>query len=275
MVYAVMFIGKDRNYTKWWMRIKLGVLALVICLVWDIDTGIFDMMHRLFLFNEPVAGAPMGSRWEWYFRSYLDHWSTLLGMIFALNFPIISLFYRKLEARSMQSQWTSKMAVAAGMLVVLLLWVNGPLMYSKIAYNSTNPYFGFIPLVTYIYLRNLTPKMRSYSMELLHNIGKTTLETYLMQHHIWLTSNSKTILVFLPGWPRVNLALVTYLYVILSRKLYSLTLHLRGMLLPNDRRSCINSLVCMAAALAGFYCTASLLEGMNMLSLPIVGMVCI
>jgi hypothetical protein len=275
MVYAVMFIGKDRNYTKWWIRIKLGVLALVIFLVWDIDTGIFDMMHRLFLFNEPVAGAPMGSRWEWYFRSYLDHWSTLLGMIFALNFPIISLFYRKLEAQSMQSQLTSKMAVAAGMLVVLLLWVNGPLMYSKIAYNSTNPYFGFIPLVTYIYLRNLTPKMRSYSMELLHNIGKTTLETYLMQHHIWLTSNSKTILVFLPGWPRVNLALVTYLYVILSRKLYSLTLHLRGMLLPNDRRSCINSLVCMAAALAGFYCAASLLEGMNMISLPIVGMVCI
>ena len=51
--------------------------------------------------------------------------------------------------------------------------------------------------------RDLTPRLRSYSMELLQEIGKTTLETYLMQHHIWLTSDSKTILVFLPGWPRV------------------------------------------------------------------------
>jgi hypothetical protein len=275
MVYAVMFIGRGRNYAKWWIRIKLGVLALIIFFVWDCDNGIFEMMHRLFLSNEVIAGASMGSRWEWYFRSYLDHWSTLLGMIFALNFPIVSLFYRKLEARSKQSQWMGKMAVAAGMLFVFLLWVNGPLMYSKIPYNSTNPYFGFIPLVTYIYLRNLTPQMRSYSMELLHNIGKTTLETYIMQHHIWLTSNSKTILVFLPGWPRVNLALVTYLYVILSRKLHSLTLDIRGMLLPNDRGACINSLACMALALAGFYCSAFLLEGMNMISLPIVGVVSI
>ncbi|KAL3822907.1 hypothetical protein ACHAXA_010690 [Cyclostephanos tholiformis] len=273
MVYAVMFIGKDRNYTKWWIRIKLGVLALIIFFVWDCDTGIFEMMHQLFLSNEPISGAPMGSRWEWYFRSYLDHWSTFLGMIFALNLSTVSLFYRKLEAQSMQSQWMGKCAMAAGMIFAFLLWAKGPLMYSKIEYNSTNPYFGFIPLVTYIYLRNLTPKMRSYSMEFLHNIGKTTLETYLMQHHIWLTTNAKTILVFLPGWPRVNLALVTYLYVLLSRKLHGLTLHLRGMLLPNDRGACINSLVCMALTLSGFYSAAFLLEGMNMISLPIVGIV--
>jgi len=272
MVYAVMYIGKEHNYTKWWIRIKLGLTALLIYVVWDCDTGIFEQMHTM-LSDEPIAGATMGSKWEWYFRSYLDHWSTLLGMVFALNFPIISLFFRKLEARSPYRQWMGKMAVAAGMLFVFRLWVNGPLMYSKIPYNSTNPYFGFIPLVTYIFLRNLTPRIRSYSMELLHEIGKTTLETYLMQHHIWLTSNSKTILVFLPGWPRVNLALVTYLYVIMSRNLHKLTLLLRGMLLPNDRGACINSLVGMAVTIAGFYCTAFLLEGMDMTSLPTVGMV--
>lgn len=275
MVYAVMSIGKERNYTKWWIRTKLGVMALIIYVVWDCDSGVFERMHTLFLSDEPVAGATMGSNWEWYFRSYLDHWSTLLGMVFALNFPVISLFFRKLEARSARRQWMGKAAVAAAMLVVFRLWAGGPLMYSKIPYNSTNPYFGFIPLLTYVYLRNLTPKMRSYSMELLHEIGKTTLETYLMQHHIWLTSNSKTILVFLPGWPRVNLALVTYIYVVLSRKLHSLTLHLRGMLLPNDRGACVNSLVGMAVTIAGFYCTAFLLDGMGMISLFTVGVVSI
>lgn len=273
MVYAVMSIGKEKNYTKWYLRIKLGVLALIIYLVWDCDTGIFERMHMLFLSDEPVAGATMGSNWGWYFRSYLDHWSTLLGMVFALNFPIVSLFYRKSEARSKQRQWMGKLAMAAGMLFALKLWVSGPLMYSKIPYNSTNPYFGAIPLLTYIYLRNLTPRMRSYSMVLLHEIGKTTLETYLMQHHIWLTSNSKTILVFLPGWPRVNLALVTCIYVTLSRKLYSLTLLLRGMLLPNDRSACTNSLVGMAVTIAGFYCTAFFLDGIDMISLVTVGMI--
>ena len=276
MVYGVMYVGKEKNYTKWWIRTKLGVLALVIYFVWDCDTGIFDAMHTLFLSEQPITGAVMGTQWEWYFRSYLDHWSTLLGMVFALNFPILSLFYRKLEARgNIMRQYMAKFIIAAAMLFVFGLWVNGPLMYSKVEYNSTNPYFGFVPLLTYIYLRNLTPKMRSYSMVLLHEIGKTTLETYLMQHHIWLTSNSKTILVFIPGWPRVNLALVTYLYVMLSRKLHQLTLLLRGMLLPDDRKECINSLVVMSATIAGFYCTAFLLEGVDMTSMATVGMVSI
>jgi len=273
MVYAVMSFQKEKNYTKYWIRNKLAVLAMIIYMMWDCDFGIFRRMHMLFLSEKPVAGATMGTNWEWYFRSYLDHWSTLLGMIFAINYPIVSLFYRKLEARSKRSEWMGKMAVAAGMLVAFGLWARGPLMYSKIPYNGTNPYLGFIPLVTYIFLRNLTPRLRSYSMELLHEIGKTTLETYLMQHHIWLTSNSKTILVFLPGWPRVNLALVTYIYVILSRQLHNLTLLLRGMLLPNDRQACINSLVGMGVTIAGFYCTAFLMEGMDMISLISVGMV--
>ena len=273
MVYAVMAIGKERNYTKWWIRVKVGVLAIFIFIMWDCNNGMFDMMHKWFLSDDPIVGASMGSKWEWYFRSYLDHWSTLLGMIFALNFPIVSLFYRKLEAQSRIRHWMGKIAVASGMLFAFRSWVNGPLMYTKIPYNSTNPYFGFIPLLTYVYLRNLTPTMRSYSMKLLHNIGKTTLETYLMQHHIWLTSNSKTILVLLPGWPRINLALVTYLYFLISRKLHDLTLLLRGILLPNDARACMNSLGYLAFAIAACYCTVLLLEGMGVLNLPIVGLV--
>lgn len=250
------------------------MLAFIIFLVWDVDSGIFERVHRLFFLGyEPTTGAPMGSMWEWYFRSYLDHWSTLLGMIFAVNFPIVSLFYRKLEARSRLRQWLGKSAVAAGILCALAMWTRGPMMMDKIQYNSTNPYFGFIPLITYIYLRNLTPQMRSYSSELLHEIGKTTLETYLMQHHIWLSSNSKTVLVFLPGWPRVNTMLVTVCYVVLSRKLYKLTLSLRGMLLPEDRTMCIRSVAGIVLTIIWFMLTAFIMSGMDMITLPAIGIV--
>ncbi|KAL7473501.1 hypothetical protein ACHAXS_013929 [Conticribra weissflogii] len=273
MVYAVMSIGRDRNYTKWWIRIKLAVLAMIIFLIWDMDLGIFERLHQFFLGYEPVVGATMGTMWEWYFRSYLDHWSTLLGMVFALNFPIVSLFYRKLEARSIMRQWLGKLAVASGMLYALYTWATGPLTFSKIPYNGTNPYFGFVPLITYIFLRNLTPNLRSHSMALLHEIGKTTLETYLMQHHIWLTSNSKTVLVFIPGWPRVNLALVTYIYVTICRKVHTLTLHLRGILLPDDRAACIRSMVGLAVVITGFYSTAFVFGGIDMTGLKSIGLV--
>lgn len=277
MVLLVMYMGKERNHTKWWMRKKLGVLALFIYLVWDCDNyfGIFKFMHQFLLSDESVEGAKMGTMWEWYFRSWLDHWSVLLGMIFAINYPITMLWFRKIEARSKRRRWMGKLAVAFGMLYALRGWVKGPFTYPKIQYNGTNPYFGFIPLVTYIFLRNLTPTLRSHSMELLHEIGKITLETYLMQHHVWLSSNSKTVLTFLPGWPRINLALVTSIYVLISRKVHNLTLVLRAIILPDDTATCIHSTVAIVLAIVGFYCTAFVVEGLERKSLSSVGIVSI
>lgn len=90
MVYVTMKIGTDLNYSKWGIRLKLGGLALLIFIVWDVDSGIFRLLHWPFLGEVPVLGATSGSLWEWYFRSTLDHWSTILGMIFGeLKVPFL------------------------------------------------------------------------------------------------------------------------------------------------------------------------------------------
>ena len=82
MVYATMCIQKSVNYTKWGIRRKMAVLAGIIFVVWDLDLGLFQILHGLFLSEQPMLGATNGSMWEWYFRSTLDHWSTFMGMIF-------------------------------------------------------------------------------------------------------------------------------------------------------------------------------------------------
>ena len=212
MVYVTMRTAKHVNYTKWGLRIKLGILALIIYFVWDIKNSLFYLLHHPLLGETPMLGATSGAMWEWYFRSSLDHWSTFLGMIFALNFPITSLFYRKLEAQPLVWHVLGKLAMGVGLFGVFLWWVMGPFQDAKLEYNATNAYYGFIPLITYIYFRNLTPWLRSHSLDLLHQIGKTTLETYLMQHHIWLTSNAKSLLTLIPGWPKVNMLVVTIIY---------------------------------------------------------------
>ena len=282
MVYAVMYIGKERNNKAWWIRCKLGLLGLIIFVVWDNSNnnnfGVFQgMQHFLILSDEPIAGAPYGTMWEWYFRSFLDHWSALLGMVFALNLPVMSLFFRKLEARSFGRQWIGKFSVLAGMLYAFISWVNGPFMMAKEEYNTTNPYFGFVPLLLYVYIRNLTPTLRSHSMSLLKEIGQTTLETYAMQHHVWLTSNSKTLLVFLPKYPRLNMILVTLSFVFISRRVYKLTIVLRNILLPNDRQTCIRSMSAMAVVVSGFYFTAFVLCRMqlvSMISIALLSILC-
>eukprot|EP00538_Stauroneis_constricta_P000205 CAMPEP_0119551752 /NCGR_PEP_ID=MMETSP1352-20130426/4924_1 /TAXON_ID=265584 /ORGANISM="Stauroneis constricta, Strain CCMP1120" /LENGTH=1017 /DNA_ID=CAMNT_0007597865 /DNA_START=161 /DNA_END=3214 /DNA_ORIENTATION=- len=271
MVYVTMRLDSSINYTKWGIRIKLGILGLIIFCVWDLDSGLFRLFHLPFFGTTPMLGATGGSMWEWYFRSTLDHWSTFLGMIFALNFPITSLFYRKLEAQSLTFQILAKGSMGLALLVAFGAWAMGPFRAGKIEYNQTNAYFGFIPLITYIYFRNLTPWLRGRTFELLHQIGKTTLETYLMQHHIWLTSNAKSLLTLVPGWPKLNFLLVSILYVVLSRRLYQLTLFLRGMMLPDDKAACYRNLAGLAATVGACYGIVYAMSILDVLSLEAVG----
>ena len=273
MVYAVMRIGHEHNYTKWWVRTKLALLGVLIFLVWDCDLGLFRLFHYPFFGDTPIMGAGAGSMWEWYFRSSLDHWSTYMGMIFALNFPVTSLFFRKLEAMPMYRQVLAKGVMGAGLFVAFYYWVTGPFMQGKFDYNQTNAYYGVIPVTAYIYFRNLTPWLRDHSLDLLHQIGKTTLETYLMQHHIWLTSDAKSLLTLVPGWPKVNFLLVSVIYVVMSRRLYQLTLFLRGMLLPNNKSACFKNLGGMISVIVSFCGLAFLMKSLGLLSLGMVGLV--
>ena len=75
MVYVTMRVAQHVNYSKWGIRVKLFALAVIIFVVWDLDTGLFRLVHRPFLGEHPMLGATSGAMWEWYFRSTLDHWS--------------------------------------------------------------------------------------------------------------------------------------------------------------------------------------------------------
>jgi 10 TM Acyl Transferase domain found in Cas1p len=220
-----------------------------------------------------MLGATAGAMWEWYFRSSLDHWSTLLGMTFALNFPVTSLFFRKLESLPTWPNVATKATMALVFMVAAYLWIVGPFQLAKFDYNQTNAYFGIVPVMAYIYLRNCTLWLRSHTLELLHEIGKTTLETYLMQHHIWLTSNAKSLLTLVPGWPKMNFLVVTMIYFVLSRRLYQLTLFLRGMMLPDNRTACLRNLFGMTAVLSGFLFLAGFLQFVGIMKLWTVGLV--
>jgi len=57
-------------------------------------------------------------------------------------------------------------------------------------------------------------------------MGRSTLETYLLQFHLFLSSSSKTQVVYVPGYPYVNFLVGTTIFLYLSHK----TLHLTNTL---------------------------------------------
>eukprot|EP01034_Spumella_vulgaris_P022296 gene22296-28412_t len=222
-----MYVYSSTNHEKWGIRWKLMVLGLLIFIVWDVNGGLFDFLFQ-WLGTDKIIGANNGSVWEYYFRTSLDHWSSFLGMVFAVNFPLAEQYFRTAKG------WPLVLAsVAMGSLTLWWLVYCFPL--EKVEYNMTHSYFAIIPLTSYIFFRNLTPAIRSGVSMSLHDLGKTTLETYLLQHHIWLTSNAKTLLTIVPEHPWINFALATMLFFCVAKELNRLTMSLRGMVMPEDK----------------------------------------
>ena len=196
------------NYTENGIKVKLAIAACIIFLVWDLDMNLFEKVF-FFLGNNPVEGANSGTMWEWYFRTSLDHWSTFLGIIFALNYPATVIWVKKIEEASEKTSWIVKGSVAIVLLLASSLWATNILPMDKPEYNNHNAYFSALfPMLTYIFIRNISPVLRNHYLEPLHSLGKITLETYLLQHHIWLNGNAKTVLVFIPDYPQLNICLL-------------------------------------------------------------------
>ena len=254
VVYVTMRIYPEVNHTQWGIRYKLAVLGLLVYAVWDLPfTRLFDFFFGWWMDITPTIGATLGPRWEWYFRSSLDHWSTFLGMIFALNYPAAKQWMAHVETQLSSSTALAVKGTAATVISGLLFWwYTSVFPAPKLDYNASNAYLGCIPLLGYVFLRNLTPWLRSHYAHSLHELGKVTLETYLLQHHIWLTSNAKTLLCLIPNrdWRACNMLLATVLYYFASRELFRLTMALRGMLLPSTNLSqCWRNLGGVSAAL--------------------------
>lgn len=266
LTYGTLCFLKRLNYSKYGLRIKMLGLGMLLFVIWDCDLGLFQLLNvPFFTSGPPAVGAPHGPMWEWYFRTYLHHWSSYVGTVYALNYPIMSLLLKKLEVMGAQTQILSKGIVGLSLLVATSIWAAGPLLSSsRFAYNATHPYFGFIPVLCYVYFRNVTKTMREYHLALFKSIGSLSLELYLLHHHVLLTSDGMTMLVLVPGYPKCNIVVVSVLLLYLARMINVLTVIISSMALPpNDETKSVRSLFILGAAVVSFYILALALDSLN------------
>ncbi|RYP57911.1 hypothetical protein DL770_010546 [Monosporascus sp. CRB-9-2] len=57
---------------------------------------------------------------------------------------------------------------------------------SEQAYNALHPYVSWVPVLAFLGLRNAHPALRSRFLALPAALGRVSLETYVLHHHMWL-----------------------------------------------------------------------------------------
>ncbi|CZS93565.1 uncharacterized protein RCO7_09527 [Rhynchosporium graminicola] len=142
---------------------------------------------------------------EWRFRASLDLYIVYMGMIIAA----ISFRSSRLGSGSVKTTaaidrlilLTVKFRLLFRAVLVTLalglppgMWGLLRKSHTKQDYNWWQPYISFIPVLCYIVLRNSLQVFRNYHSTVFAWLGRCSLETYILQYHIWLAGDAKGLL---------------------------------------------------------------------------------
>jgi len=245
-VLVVMYITSHLNDSTWVIYVKLALTLVVTIVLYDGPSVIFHavfgtlpVVRPLFAFHDPLHPEFTDEMHEFHFRSGLDRFVWIFGMLFAFQVAPFIKFLDWLEAKALVSRGIWSGVVALILFAVTAVWASNLFLLEKYTYNRVHPYTSFLPITIYLLLRNLVAPLRERYLWLFAYMGKYTLETYILQFHIWMKTTGingspKSLIVWIPDSYFVNLLLTTVVYVFLSIRMFNITITMRDALIPED-----------------------------------------
>ena len=220
----------------------------------------------LFAFHDPLHPEFADPLHEWYFRSHLDHLVWIFGMLCAFSFPWCDDKLRRIDELPPRQRLAAKGGLLLAVGLVGGHWYARTFVLKKLAYNKLHPYTSWIPILCYLALRNATNLMRRYSMHLFAWCGKITLETYILQFHIWmkttgLNGSPKHLMVWVPGWYWLNMALTSAAFLLVSYRVFQVTVTLRDACISKEPAALGRGSLLAVALFALFYGVGRALHG--------------
>ena len=211
-VYLVLLIGREHNNNQMVIGLKVLVSLAIVTAGWysvDFFYTMWEPFSWLVQYADPQpkkVGTVVHPLHEWFFRSGLDRYVWIFGMLCANFHPTTEKFLVWMDNLPRGARFATRATLASALGVVAYFYCVNVFFLPKREYNALHPYTSWVPILVYILMRNLTPTLRAYSLTYFAFLGKITLETYIGQFHIWLhtgvpNGQPRSLLTIIPDYP--------------------------------------------------------------------------
>ena len=138
---------------------------------------------------------------EYHFRFQSDKYSAWIGILSALFWKKFREYMQWAYAGTMgPSQYAAMMAQVAGGVGLIGLWYYAfGYMNDKYIYNPIHPYVFWMPVAGWLMVRNSSKFLTEIHSTALEFFGRITLETYVLQFHVFMSHDVQHIPVVIPG----------------------------------------------------------------------------
>ncbi|EGN95391.1 hypothetical protein SERLA73DRAFT_76503 [Serpula lacrymans var. lacrymans S7.3] len=212
IIYGTMALGsRFNNYTPFVVFkiiASMGIVTWFFKETWLLNV-LFDFLERIFAIHWSAR--------EWTFRVTLDQFIVYFGMLAAL--AVIKIREHRLTDHV---YWPPLVKIANGLsAIILLCFLSFALTEkNKVAYNAWHPYISILPIASFVTLRNANPVLRSASSRAFAFVGTCSLETFIIQFHLWLAADTKGLLMMIPGenLRPVNFLITSIIFIYVSHQ---------------------------------------------------------
>ncbi|CAG9761705.1 unnamed protein product [Ceutorhynchus assimilis] len=186
---------------------------------------------------------------EWWFRWKLDRYSMIYGMCFSLLL-VAGQKYNIFDDNNHYNLFSKRVALTGTLAALIGIGTYISLSFLcriELECSEIHSYIVFIPIVSYLFLRNVSGMLRTRFSTFFAWFGEFHLELFLSQYHIWLAADTHGVLVLIPGFPVLNLIVTTFIFVCASHEIHQITEYLIPYAIPNDWKHVLRNFILFLA----------------------------
>ena len=190
VIWVLLWVKHERNKNMPFLFGKMVAAGLVNAAFYHIPgplEALWTALQTLFHMQ--------GDLREWRFRITLDQYSIFPGMVCAVLFMNWSSYS---IPKSPLFPSARRMVYAISVTIMLGYAYFEATQPSKQVYNQKHTYVSWLPCCAFVILRNSTSWLRRTHNKFFAWVGRGSLETFLLQFHIWLGADTAG-LINVPG----------------------------------------------------------------------------